>query len=139
METNNKPTELKNQEKQAKKDEVQVTISLDCEKKLQNLLEKIGQDFDMARVTRKHLLAHIIDEAHSSIDDADIQTIRKNAITDFDLLDQEYREAKKTGVISAELKEYLWKSRYLAQSPKKAKKSGQTKYSNAISNTEESA
>lgn len=66
------------------------------------------------------------------MDESEIEMIRKSAISDFDLLDREYREAKKTGVISNELKEYLWKSRYLSQGAKKNKKHGQLKYSNAI-------
>lgn len=121
------------------KDEVQVTISNECERKLRELVSKISNGFDMARVTRKHVLAHVISQAHSMFSEDDIQAVRKSTITEMSLLDREIREIRRTGVIPEALREYLWKTSNLTQSPKKSKKSRQTEYSNAISENEEAA
>lgn len=121
------------------KDEIQVTVSIEHESKLQDLLETISHDFDMARITRKHLLAYIIDKFCDTYNDADIQAIRKSSITDFTLLELEYREIKKTGFMPEALREYLWKSRNLTQSPKKLRKSRQQEYINDIHKNEEVA
>lgn len=115
-----------------KKDEIQVTLSSDCEAKLQLILHKINSDFEISRVTRKHLLDHMINQFCDAFTDDTIQVIQKSAVTDFDLLELQYREAKRTGVISDQLREYLWKTSNLAQSGKVNKKSRQSKYSNAI-------
>ena len=119
------------------KDEVQVTVSIEHESKLQNLLEKISHNFDMARITRKHLLAYVIDKFCDSYNEDDIQAIRKSSITDFTLLELEYREIKKTGIMPEALKEYLWKSRNLTQQPKRLRKPRQQEYSNDIYKNEE--
>lgn len=93
----------------------------------------------MARVTRKHVLAHVIAQAHSMFSEDDIQAVRKSTITEMSLLDREIREIRRTGVIPEALREYLWKTSNLTQSSKKPKKSRQTEYSNAISENEEAA
>ena len=122
-----------NQNKKAnKKEEIQVTLSSDCEAKLQQILQKINSDFEISRVTRKHLLDHMINEFCNTFTDDMIHLIQKSAVTDFDLLEIEYREAKRTGVISDQLREYLWKTSNLAQGGKSGKKSRQPKHSNAI-------
>lgn len=83
--------------------------------------------------------AHIIDVADSSFNDDDIQAIRRNSTSDIALLEQAVREIKKTGVVPEALRELLWKSSNLTQSPKRAKKSRQSEYSNAIPQNEETA
>lgn len=120
-----------------KKEEIQVTLSVDCEAKLQLILQKINFGFEISRVTRKHLLDHMVNEFCNLFTDDMIHGIQKSAVTDFDLLEVEYREAKRTGVISDQLREYLWKSRNLAQSGKVGKKNRQAKHSNAIVESKE--
>ena len=121
------------------KDEVQVTVSIEHERKLQNMLSQVSDGFDMARVTRKQILAHVIDKIFEAFNDEDIQAVRKSTLTDMSLLEFEIREIRKTGIVPDALREYLWKSRSLNQSPKRAKKSRQVEYSNAISEDGEAA
>lgn len=121
------------------KDEVQVTVSIEHERKLQKMLNQVSDGFDMARVTRKQILAHVIDKIFEAFDDDDIQAVRKSTLTDMSLLEFEIREIRKTGIVPDALREYLWKSRNLTQSPKRAKKSRQVEYSNAISDNGEAA
>jgi len=121
------------------KDEVQVTVSLEHEEKLQRMLSLVNEGFELAKVSRKQILAHIIDVADSSFNDDDIQAIRRNSTSDIALLEQAVREIKKTGVVPEALRELLWKSSNLTQSPKRAKKSRQSEYSNAIPQNEETA
>ncbi len=121
------------------KDEVQVTVSIEHERKLQKMLNQVSDGFEMARVTRKQILAHIIDKIFEAFNDDDIQAVRKSTLTDMSLLEFEIREIRKTGIVPDALREYLWKSRNLTQSPKRAKKSRQAEYSNAISEDGEAA
>ena len=121
------------------KDEVQVTVSIEHERKLQKMLNQVSDGFDMARVTRKQILAHVIDKIFEAFDDDDIQAVRKSTLTDMSLLEFEIREIRKTGIVPDALREYLWKSMNLTQSPKRAKKSRQVEYSNAISDNGEAA
>lgn len=121
------------------KDEVQVTVSIEHERKLQKMLNQVSDGFDMARVTRKQILAHVIDKIFEVFNDDDIQAVRKSTLTDMSLLEFEIREIRKTGIVPDALREYLWKSRNLTQSPKRAKKSRQAEYSNAISEDGEAA
>ena len=121
------------------KDEVQVTVSIEHERKLPNMLIQVSDGFDMARVTRKQILAHVIDKIFEAFNDEDIQAVRKSTLTDMSLLEFEIREIRKTGIVPDALREYLWKSRSLTQSPKRAKKSRQVEYSNAISGDGEAA
>jgi hypothetical protein len=121
------------------KDEVQVTVSIEHERKLQKMLNQVSDGFDMARVTRKQILAHVIDKIFEAFNDDDIQAVRKSTLTDMSLLEFEIREIRKTGIVPDALREYLWKSRNLTQSPKRAKKSRQAEYSNAISEDGEAA
>jgi hypothetical protein len=136
---NNKEEEGKEGITKKEKDEVQVTVSIEHEGKLQKLLLKIGEGFDLAKVTRKQLLAHIIDQAFDSFTEDDIQIVRQNSTTDIALLDQAYREIKKSGYVPESLREYLWKSSQLAQSAKKHRKSRQSENSNAIHKDKEAA
>ena len=121
------------------KDEVQVTVSIEHERKLQKMLSQISDGFEMARVTRKQVLAHIIDKIFDAFSDEDIQAVRKSTLTDMSLLEFEIREIRKTGIVPEVLREYLWKSRNLTQGPKRTKKSRQIEYSNAISEDGETA
>lgn len=121
------------------KDEVQVTVSIEHERKLQKMLNQVSDGFDMARVTRKQILAHVIDKIFEAFNDEDIQAVRKSTLTDMSLLEFEIREIRKTGIVPDALREYLWKSRNLTQGPKRAKKSRQVEYSNAISEDGEAA
>lgn len=52
------------------------------------------------------------------------------------LWDRLNREIRETGVVPDALKEFLWKSSNLTKSPKRYKKSGHIKYSNAIQERE---
>ena len=120
------------------KDEVQVTISNDIESKLQELLDKASCGFDLAKITRKQLLAHIIEKAVSSVDENEIQAIQRSSISDVSLFEQLYKSVKKSGVVPEAIKEYLWKSHNLTQPPKKSKKNRQADSSNATIENEES-
>lgn len=119
------------------KDEVQVTVSIEHEEKLQKMLVVVNHGFDLAKVSRKQILAHIIDEAESSFSDDDVQAIRRGSITEMVLLEQAIREIKKTGVVPEALREFLWKSSNLTQSPKRSKKTRHADYSNAIPEKQE--
>lgn len=121
------------------KDEVQVTVSIEHEEKLQRMLMIVNDGFDLAKVSRKQILAHIIDEADAGFNDDDVQAIRRGSITEMALLEQAIREIKKTGIVPEVLREFLWKSNNLTQSPKRAKKSRQAEYSNAIPEKQEAA
>jgi hypothetical protein len=121
------------------KDEVQVTVSIEHEEKLQKMLMTVNDGFDLAKVSRKQILAHIIDEADASFSDDDVQAIRRGSITEMVLLEQAIREIKKTGVVPEALREFLWKSSNLTQTPKRSKKSRQLEYSNAIPEKQEAA
>lgn len=131
--------EEKENKTKKEKDEVQVTVSLEHEEKLQRMLLLVNEGFELAKVSRKQILAHIIDEADSSFNEEDIQAIRRNSTSDIALLEQAVREIKKTGVVPEALRELLWKSSNLTQSPKRSKKSRQPEYSNAIPQNEETA
>ena len=126
-------------ETKTKKDEVQVTVSIEHEEKLQRMLTLVNEGFELAKVSRKQILAHIIDLVNSSFNDEDIQAIRRNSTSDIALLEQAVREIRKTGVVPEPLRELLWKSSNLTQSPKRPKKYRQLEYSNAIYENEESA
>lgn len=121
------------------KDEVQVTVSLEHEAKLQKLLKRVSDGFDMARVTRKQVLAHIIDAAFDKFQDDDVYAIRRSTITDMSLFELEIREIRRTGVMPDALKEYLWNSRHMTWSPKRVKKTKQDAHSNAIQSKQEAA
>ena len=114
------------------KDEVQVTISLEGERKLQGILVQINDGFELARVTRKHLLAHVINVFHLNFSADDIQAVRQSALTDMALLDHLYREIKDSGVVPEGLRDFLWKSSQLTQGPKRIKRNASSKHSNAI-------
>ncbi len=118
---------------------MQVTVSIEHERKLQKMLEQVSDGFDMARVTRKQVLAHIIDKTSEAFNDEDIQAVRKSTLTDMSLLEFEIREIRRTGVVPEALREYLWKSRNLTQSPKRPRKSRQSEYINAIPENEDAA
>lgn len=121
------------------KDEIQVTIPLAHERKLQELLERINDGFEIARVTRKQVLAYIIDKVSAQFGDGDVQEVRQSVITDMTLLDLAYREIKKSGTIPEALREYLWKSSNLGQAVKRPKKTRQHGYSTAIPDDGEAA
>lgn len=121
------------------KDEIQITISLECERILSAQLEKVNQDFEFGRVTRKHLAVYILEKSLKNFSEDDIQAVRQTTLTDLMLLDHLYRQAKESGVVPDALREILWKSMNLTAGPKKAKKSVQTKYSNAIHRDEGAA
>ena len=128
----------KNENKARKeKDEVQVTISNEVEQKLKELIDKASHGFDLAKITRKQLLAHIVEKAIASVDDEEIQAIQRSSISDMTLFDQLCKEVKKSGTVPEVIKEYLWKSHKLTQSPKKSKKNRQSEYSGAIVQNEE--
>ena len=126
-------------ETKTKKDEVQVTVSIEHEEKLQKMLIIVNDGFDLAKISRKQILAYIIDDAEASFNDDDVQAIRRGSITEMVLLEQAIREIKKTGVVPEALREFLWKSSNLTQSPKRSKKTRHSDYSNAISEKQEVA
>ena len=121
------------------KDEVQITITLECERKLHECLSKINQGFELGRVTRKHLAVYVIEKMLANFSDEDVQSVRQTTLTDFALLDKLYREAKASGVVPQELKDFLWKSMNMTPSPKRTKRGGQAKYSSAIQEDEGAA
>lgn len=121
------------------KTEVQVTISPEHDSKLRQVVERVALDFELAKISRKNVLEYMIDKIVDSFSEEDTQAIRRNSTTDMALLEQELRSIRQSGVIPEALKEYLWKSRNLTQSPKKPRKSRQTEYSNAIYENEEAA
>lgn len=127
------------EEKKTKKekDEVQVTVSLEHEAKLRMMVKRVSEGFEMARVTRKQILAHIIDSAFDKFHDDDIHAVRKSTLTDMSLLEFEMREIRRTGVVPEALREYLWKTRDLTQSPKRQKKTKHDAYINDIPTKEE--
>lgn len=118
---------------------MQVTVSIEHERKLQKILDRVSDGFDMARVTRKQVLGHVIDKTFETFGEEDIQAIRKSTLTDMSLLEFEIREIRRTGVVPEAISEYLWNSRNLTQSPKRPRKSRHSEYSNAISKNEEPA
>lgn len=130
--------EIENTEKKMKT-EVQVTISPEHDSKLRQVVERVALDFELAKISRKNVLEYMIDKIVDSFSEEDTQAIRRNSTTDMALLEQELRSIRQSGVIPEALKEYLWKSRNLTQSPKKPRKSRQTEYSNAIYENEEAA
>ena len=131
--------ELKAVKSKPEKDEVQITITLECERKLHECLGRINNGFELGRVTRKHLTVFVIEKLLAHFTDDDIQAVRQSTLTDFALLDKVYRDAKTSGVVPQELKEFLWKSINLTQGPKRAKKSGHPKYSADIHEPEGAA
>lgn len=131
--------EMRAEKPKQERDEVQITVTLECERKLHVWLERINQGFDLGRVTRKHLATFAIEKMLSDFSDEDIQAVRESTLTDFALLDKMYREAKASGVVPEALKDFLWKSMNLTQSPKRAKRSRQPKYSSAIHDEEGAA
>ena len=139
MTEENTNTEHKDTKTKKEKDEVQVTVSLECEEKLQQILDRVNSSFEFGKVTRKQLLAYVIDRAVVSFNDNEIQAARRSATTDIMLLEKLYREAKESGVVPPALKDYLWGSSDMTQVPKRVKKSGQTKYINAIHDESEAA
>lgn len=114
------------------KDEVQITISLECERKLHERVAQINEGFELTRVTRKHLAIYVIEGALAQFTEEDVQAVRQSTLTDLTLLEKAFREAKASGVVPQELRDYLWKSLDLTQSPKRTKKSRQSKYSKDI-------
>ena len=121
------------------KDEVQITVSLACEKKLQECLETINNGFDLARVTRKHLAIFLIERSIKDFDEDDVQAVRNSSLSDVVLLEKALKDARESGLVPEELREILWKSHSLAQSPKRTKKSRQPMYSKAIHTESEAA
>ncbi|MBN8542478.1 MAG: hypothetical protein J0L82_18960 [Deltaproteobacteria bacterium] len=121
------------------KTEVQVTISPEHDSKLRQVVERVASGFDLAKISRKNVLEYMIDKVVDVFSDDDTQAIRRNSTTDMALLEQELRDIRQTGIIPEALKEYLWKSRNLTQSPKKPRKSRQAEYSNAIYEDTEAA
>lgn len=121
------------------KNEVQITISLECERKLHERLVKINEGFELARITRKHLAVYVIERALAQFSDEDVQAVRQATLTDLTLLEKAFREAKASGVVPQELRDYLWKSLDLTQSPKRTKKSRHVKYSKDIHEDEGAA
>ncbi len=130
----------KNESKEIKfkkdKDEAQVTISLDSERKLKQLLERVNNNFEFGKITRKQLLDHVIEQATLDFTDDNIQAVRQSCITDLMLFEKQFRVAKKTGVVPDALREYLWKSSDLTHSPKRNKKTRLEKYNNDIHENE---
>ena len=131
--------ELKAVKPKQEKDEVQITITLECERKLHDCVGRINQGFELGRITRKHLAVYVIEKMLAHFSDDDVQAVRQSTLTDFALLDKLYRDAKASGVVPQELKEFLWKSINLTQSPKRSKKTGHSKYSQDIHSDEEAA
>lgn len=139
MTEENTNTDYKDTKAKKEKDEIQVTVSVECEEKLQQMLDRVNSSFEFGKVTRKQLLAHVIGRALINFNDDEIQGVRRSATTDIMLLERLYREAKESGVVPAALKDYLWGSSDMTQVPKRTKKSGQAKYSNAIYEESEAA
>jgi hypothetical protein len=115
------------------KDEIQITISLEAEERLQKELQKINLNFEFSRVTRKHLVIYIINNALAHFTDEDIQAVRQSTLTDQALFDKLSRDIRESGAMPKEIREFLWKSLNLTQGPKKSKKPGQIRHSNAMS------
>lgn len=121
------------------KDEVQITISLDCDERLQKELHRINMNFDFSRVTRKHLVVYIVNKALSEFTEDDVQAVRQSTLTDQALFDKLSRDIRESGAIPKEIRDFLWKSLNLTQSPRKTKKTTHLKHSNAIPENEEAA
>ncbi len=121
------------------KDEVQITVSLDCEQKLSDLVERLNGEFDIGRITRKHVAIYLLDQGILNFSEEDAQAVKHSILTDVMLLEHAYKPAKDTGLIPDVLKKFLWKSMNLTGSSKKLKKSTQAKYSNAILKEKEAA
>ena len=133
-------TEIQNSSVTKKeKDEVQITITMDCDEKLQKELQRINMNFDFNRVTRKHLVVYIVNKALSEFTDEDLQAVRQSTITDQALFDKLSRDIRESGAIPKEIRDFLWKSLNLTQGSKKLKKATQIKNSNAIYDNEEAA
>lgn len=120
----------------SKKDEIQVTVSIECEKQLQKILSLVNSDEEIIRITRKQLLNYIIEQARSTFTDKDIIAVRRDNLSDMTLWDRLNREIKQTGVVPDALKEFLWKMSNLEVPSKPSKKSRQSKYINDIHKNE---
>ena len=114
------------------RDEVQITITVECERLLHEWRARINKGFELGRVTRKHLAVYVFEKMLAAFTEEDIKAVQQSTLTDFSLLDKLYRDIKASGVVPTELKEFLWKSTGLTQSPKRIKKSGQSMYSKDI-------
>ncbi len=121
------------------KDEIQITISLDCDERLQKELQRINLNYEFGRVTRKHLVVYIVNKALNLFGDEDIQAVRQSTLTDQALFEKVARDFRESGVMPKEIRDYLWKSINLTQSPKKNKKASQSNHSNAIAENQEAA
>ncbi|MGZ3771362.1 MAG: hypothetical protein ACXWRG_17055 [Bdellovibrio sp.] len=121
------------------KDEIQITVTLDCESALSDQLDKVNEGFEFGRVTRKQLAVYLLEKGLREFNDDDVQAVRQSTLTDILILDHLYRQAKESGVVPDALKEILWKTMNLTGATKKPKKSIQSKYSNAILKNEEAA
>jgi hypothetical protein len=132
-------SESKETKAKKEKDEAQITVSLECEAKLQMCLARVNEGFEFTKVPRKQLAIYLIDRGLDEFGEQEIQEVRQMSLTDMALFERAYRQAKESGVIPEEMRQILWKSLSLIQSPKRSKKSGQTKYSKAIHEDVEAA
>lgn len=111
-----------------KKDEVQVTVSIECERQLQKVLSQINSEDEAIRITRKQLLNYIISQSSDNFSDQDIIAVRRANLNDMTLWDKLNREIKQTGVVPDALKEFLWKMSNLEIPVKPGKKPRHSKY-----------
>jgi hypothetical protein len=114
------------------KDEIQVTIPIELEAKVQKLVERVAKDFEVARITRKQVLSYVIEKGMANLGNDDIESMRQSAVTDLDLLEALYRDVKKSGNLPDALRDLILKSHAIGTGPKKKKTTSRIEYSNAI-------
>ena len=120
--------EEEKQSEKSQKNEVQITISVEAERKLQEALSKVNHEFHLGRVTRKHLASHLLESAVNDLSPESIQAIQQSAITDMTLLDRLYKEAKMSGTVPQALRDLLWTQLNVTTGSKRTKRAGRSKH-----------
>ncbi|HEY8269832.1 MAG TPA: hypothetical protein VIG33_03025 [Pseudobdellovibrionaceae bacterium] len=125
-------TERQEKENKKEKNEIQITIGTLAEMKVSNLLDCVNDGFELGRVSRKDLASYLLLKAVEKFNDEDVVKVRGQTLTDLSLLEYELKQARETGFVPEDLREFLRKKANLALGSKKSKKTGQNKNSNAI-------
>ena len=115
--------ELKTENTNTKGNEIyRIAVTLEAEKALIELMEKVNRDFDGGKVSRSELASWMLIRANKDLDESILQDVRADHFDEVAALEALYRKAKETGKVSNELKQILLKQGGFDSVGKKAPK-----------------
>lgn len=113
--------ERKNEEKK-NEDTYRVTVSKAAEKALVELLGKVNQDFTAGQVNRSQLASWVLTRFVEDATAEDIRAIRMEHINEVALLEYYYRQAKETGKLQPEVRDFIRRLAGIDESQRKPTK-----------------